>query len=334
LKAAVINGPGEIKVIDKPIPRPGRGEVLVKVKYCGICGTDLHAFSTGFFPPGVTIGHEFSGVVAGAGQGCEDWSAGERVTGNNNTPCGSCATCLEGNDNLCPEMRRLGIADNGALAEYLVVPAVSLYRLPDSAPLDAAALAEPVSVALHAVYLSGCRPEQKVLVIGAGTIGLIVLTLLKQRGLKEIAVVEPNQKRAAIAAAMGAAMVIDPRAGRLNSEVDRFSSGRGANLVFECAGIPETISDACSLAGAKGSVIALGICHQPVEISFLSLVTREISIIPAFSKKAAEFKEAVDLIAGARIDLSPLISQVISLDDVEEGFKNYRPENIKVLVAP
>jgi len=334
LKAAVINSPGEIKVIDKPIPQPGRGEVLVKVKYCGICGTDLHAFSTGFFPPGVTIGHEFSGVVAGAGQGCEGWSAGERVTGNNNTPCGSCATCLEGNDNLCPEMRRLGIADNGALAEYLVIPAVSLYRLPDSAPLDAAALAEPVSVALHAVNLSGCRLDQKVLIIGAGTIGLIVLTLLKQRGLKEIAVVEPNRDRAAIAAAMGAAMVIDPRAGGLNSEVDRFSSGRGANLVFECAGIPETISDACSLTGAKGSVIALGICHQPVEINFLSLVTREISIIPAFSKKAAEFKEAVDLIAGARIDLSPLISQVISLDDVEEGFKNYRPENVKVLVAP
>lgn len=334
MRAAVINGPGEIKVIEKPIPQPGRGEVLVKVKFCGICGTDLHAFSTGFFPPGVTIGHEFSGVVAGAGQGCEEWTAGEKITGNNNTPCGSCATCLGGNDNLCPEMRRLGIADNGALAEYLVVPAVSLHRLPGKTPLNAAALAEPVSVALHAVNLSGCRPEQKVLIIGAGTIGLIVLTLLKQRGLKEIAVVEPNLSRAAIAAQMGAVMVIDSRAGGLSTAADRFSGGRGANLVFECAGLPETISDACSLAGAKGSVIALGICHQPVEINFLSLVTREISIIPAFSKKAAEFKEAVNLISAGRIDLLPLISQVISLDDVEEGFKNYRPENIKVLVAP
>ncbi len=334
MKATVIDGPGEIKLIDKPIPQPGPGEVLVKVAYCGICGTDLHAFSTGFFPPGVTIGHEFSGVVAGVGPGCDDWPAGERVTGCNNTPCGKCPLCLEGNDNLCPEMRRLGIADHGALAEYIVVPAVSLYRLPESAPLEEAALAEPVSVALHAVNLSVCRPEQKVLVIGAGTIGLIVLTLLKQRGLKEIAVVEPSPKRAAAASAMGAAAVIDPRTGRLSSEVDCFSGSRGVGHIFECAGIPETISDACSLAGAKGSVIMLGICHQPVEINFLSLVTREISIIPAFSKKTAEFKEAVDLIAGGKIDLSPLISQVIPLDDVEEGFKNYRPENIKVLVAP
>lgn len=334
MKAAVINGPGEINVIDKAKPKPGPGEVLVKVVYCGICGTDLHAFSTGFFPPGITIGHEFTGIVDEVGQGCENWTLGEQVTGCNTTPCGTCPVCLEGNNNLCPNMHRLGIADHGALAEYVLVPAVSLHRIPVDAPLAEVTLAEPLSIALHAVNMSNCQVRQKIAIIGAGTIGLLVLTLLKMRGLKDIAVVEPNQARAAVAASIGAATVIDPRAGQLAAEVNRFSGGRGASLIFECAGSPETIIDACRLAGAKGSVVVLGICHQPVELNFLSLVTQEISIIPSFSKITAEFKEAVELIISGKIDLSPLISRIIPLMEVEEGFKAPTPEHIKILVKP
>lgn len=307
---------------------------MVKVKYCGICGSDLHAYESGYFPPGVTIGHEFSGFVAAAGPGCEHWITGNPVTGNNNTPCSKCPICLEGFDNLCPEMRRLGIADQGALAEYILVPSVSLYSLPENVSMQEAALAEPVSVGLHAVNLSDCQPEQTALIIGGGTIGLIVLALLKQRGIKTVAVIEPDPKRAALAAALGASSVINPDKNQLHAAVKSFSGSQGPKLVFECAGIPETISAACNLISTRGTIIMLGICHQPVEINFLGLVTREISIIPSFSKTTAEFVKAVELITSGKLNLSPLISKVISLDELDEGFNASAAKYLKILVSP
>ncbi len=334
MKAAVINGPGDIRLIEKPVPRPGPGEVLVRVEYCGICGSDLHAYKSGFFPSEVVIGHEFSGIIVEAGPGEVNLTGGERVTGNNNTPCGSCCLCLTGSDNLCPEMRRLGIADHGALAEYVAVPAESIYCLPETTPLDEAALAEPLSVALHAAKRSQCSPGQEVVIIGAGTIGLILLALLKQRGIEKIAVIEPLSNRADVAFKMGATAVINPQKDYISSAIASFCGKQGPAFVFECAGLPETINEALSLAAANGTVFILGICHQPVEINFLSLVTREINIVPAFSKTRADFQEAVELISAGKIKISPLISQIISLQELETGFTAPADEYIKILVRP
>lgn len=330
----MIYGPGDIRLVDKAIPQPGPGEVLVKVKYCGICGSDLHAYESGFFPPGVTIGHEFSGFVATAGPTSENWSAGDPVTGNNNTPCWKCPLCLQGKDNLCPNMRRLGIAEDGALAEYVVIPSISLQHLPEGVSMQEAALSEPLSVALHAVNKSDGITDVKALIIGAGTIGLLILTLLRLRGLRDIAIIEPEPGRAAASAALGAAVVIDPFADSPAAEVEKFFGCNEPRLVFECAGLPQTISEACSYAATGGTVIMLGICHQPVEINFLGPVTREINIIPAFSKKAVEFREAVELITHSKLDLAPIISRTIPLANLEEGLKPSADNGIKILVTP
>ncbi len=334
MKAAVINGPGEIMVTDKPVPTPGNAEVLVKVEYCGICGSDIHAFDSGFFPPKVVIGHEFSGLIAAIGPGCKGLAIGDRVVANNNTPCGNCHFCLKGANNLCPEMRRLGIADHGALAEYVIVPLESIYKLPTAVPLAEAALAEPLSVALHAVRRSNRLPEQKIVIIGAGTIGLLLLALLKDLGVTEILVVEPLANRAATAIQLGATAVINPLAKNLTNEIDSFYGKPGPELVYECAGLPDTISDACAIVATGGSVIVLGICHQTVDTNFLSLVTREISIIPAFSKTREDFKDAVEIIASGRLNLAPLISRKISMIDLKEGFTSPASNYTKILVEP
>lgn len=333
MKAVVITGPGELEIVEKPKPHPGPGEILVKVEYCGICGSDLHAFHTGFLQPDLTIGHEFSGIVSDAGPGCENWSPGERVAGNNIIACGSCSFCAEDRDNQCLNMRRLGITGPGAMAEFIVLPGKDLYRLPGHTSLEQAALAEPLSVGLHAVNKVNPDPVENAIIIGAGTIGLMVLSLLKMRGIENILVIEPDPERAALAKKMGAAALIDPQKGNTDAEVNRLTSNRGAELVFECAGLPATIQDACNFAATASTVIVLSICYQPVEINFLSLVTREIDIKTAFGKTGAEFKEAVRLIVDKAVDLSPLISRVIPLGSIKEGFAQPTQGKIKTLVT-
>ena len=332
MKAAVINGPGNLEIVEKPKPKPGEGEVLVEVKYCGICGSDLHAFDTGFLPPEVTIGHEFSGIIAETGPGCVNLAPGDRVTGNNLIPCGKCPVCLKGTANHCSEMVRLGITGQGAMAEYILMPAEEVFKLPDQTSLKHAALAEPLSVALHAVNKIGPGRLDNALIIGAGPIGLIVTALMRNYRAKKVAVIEPNPERASKAMAMGATDMINPDEESSQQKLDHITGGAGAEVVFECAGLPETIQEACSLGSRGSQVVVLGICYQPVEINFLSLITREISIKTAFGKTHEEFEEAVRLIGEGKIDLSPLISGTIPFSSVKDGFVSPARDRIKNVI--
>ena len=333
MKAVVISGPGKLEIVDKPLPVPGPGEALIKISYCGICGSDLHAFETGFFPPRLTIGHEFSGVVCSLGEGCHRPAPGRYVTGNNIIGCGRCRPCRRGRDNLCLEMHRLGITAEGTMAEYALVPVKELVELPAEASLEEAALAEPLSVGLHAVNRAPINPGDSALILGAGTIGLAVLALLKYKGVENVIVVEPAPARRAVAGKMGAARVIDPAVAGMDREVGALTGGAGADVVFECAGLPETIGEACSLGGAGASVVVLSICEQAVELNLLNLVTREINLGTAFGKTAAEFKEAADLISRGRVDLTPLITDIVPVAEVAGAFSRPSRKNIKTLVA-
>lgn len=333
MKAVVISAPGRVDIVEKPVPVPGPGEALVKISYCGICGSDLHAFETGFLPPRLTIGHEFSGVVCALGEGCHRPAPGRYVTGNNIIGCGRCRMCRRGRDNLCLEMRRLGITAEGTMAEYALLPVKELVELPGKASLEQAALAEPLSVGLHGVNRVQIDPGDSALILGAGTIGLAVLALLKYKGVENVFVAEPAPERRAVAGKMGAARVIDPAAAGLDREIGALTGGVGASVVFECAGLPETIGEAGSLGGAGASVVVLGICEQAVELNFLNLVTREISLCTAFGKTAAEFKEAAGLISGGLVDLAPLITGIVPVAEAAGAFSRPSRKNIKTLVA-
>ncbi len=332
MKAVVITGPGNLEIVEKPVPKPAAGEILVKIKYCGICGSDLHAFETGFLDPATTIGHEFSGIIEEIGKDCAGWSKGDPVTGNNIISCGSCSACTSSRDNLCREVRRLGITDHGTMAEYAVFPAKDLVKLSKQAPLEQLVLTEPLSVALHAVNKVNVNPSDRILIIGAGTIGLTLLALLKQRGIKNVIIFETNPERQAIATKLGASAILNPGQKNPDREISTLTGNQGVNLVFECAGLPETIQEACSRAEAGGKAVILSICYQPVELNFLSLVTQEIDIISAFGKRGSEFRAAAKLIADGLIDLSPLITGVIPLEEVAEAFHHPSGSSIKTLI--
>jgi len=319
LKAVVLNGPGDLQVVEKPAPQPAPGEVLVKVKYCGICGSDLHAYKTGMFPFGMTIGHEYSGIVDAVGPGVNKWQPGQRVTGTASLACRNCRPCRDGQDNICGAMNVIGVTRDGAMAEYLAVPEDSLCKVSLDMPLEYGALVEPLSVALHGVSMAEAGSDDAVVIFGSGTLGLCVLVELKRRGVKKVAVLEVNPARAEVARVMGADLVLNPLCDNVDNLLHPITAGAGADLVYECAGLPDTIRDAGNVARPGGSVVILGICEVPVDLFFLGLVTREIQLRTSYGSTAEEFRQALRLLTEGSVDLRPLISRTITVDEIEEG---------------
>jgi len=332
MKAVVISAPKKLAIIEKKTPLPGPEEALVRINYCGICGSDRHAFESGYLPDDMTIGHEFSGVVASLGKDCSGWQAGDHVTGNNIITCGRCDCCLAGQDNLCREMRRLGITDQGTMAEYAVIPVKTLVKLPSPVFLESAALTEPLSVALHAVNQANFDPAKPILILGGGTIGLLVLSLLKIGGAEEVYLVEPDPHKRLVAEKLGAVKALAPEGDMLEKEVLKLTGNRGVDQIFECAGLTSTIEAACSLAAPGSGIVICGIVYQPVELNFLSLVTREVRLISAFGKKNSEFRKAAEMISNGQIDITPLITNRIGYAQVERDFTEQAAGNVKTLL--
>ena len=175
MRAAVFRGAGRVEVCNVPMPDVGSGEVLVQVHYCGICGSDLEAFHTGMYEPGLIIGHEFAGEVAQVGEAVDGWSVGDLVTTDDAIPCGRCPYCRQGQPTLCESLLMPGVTLDGGMAEHVVLPAKALHRLPEGVSTRQGALVEPLAVALHGVRRSALRAGEQVLVMGAGPIGLLTL---------------------------------------------------------------------------------------------------------------------------------------------------------------
>ncbi|HSW36674.1 MAG TPA: alcohol dehydrogenase catalytic domain-containing protein [Candidatus Limnocylindrales bacterium] len=336
MKALVLNGPEDMQVIEKPKPQPGPGEALIKVGFCGICGSDLHAYKAGMFPYGMTVGHEYAGIIESVGPGVTEWCPGQRVTGTASLACHDCRPCRDGQDNICKAMNVIGVTRDGAMADYLLVPEESLCEIPSGMPLEYGALVEPLSVAVHAINKVEATAEEIAVVVGAGTVGLFVLAELKRQGLNKVIVLEVNPARAAVACQMGADVVLNPLRDNVDDHLYRLTDGAGADLVFECVGLPDTIRDAGNLSRQGGTVLILGICEIPVEIFFLGLVTREIQLRTSYGATAEEFRRALCILAEGGIDLKPIISRIVSLEEIRDsGFDSLLEKScpdVKVLV--
>lgn len=319
--AAVLNGPEDLQVVEKSKPEPQENEVVVKVKYCGICGSDLHAYQSGLFPFGMTIGHEYSGLIEAVGTGVRGFSAGQKVTGTASIACRSCNSCMTGKDNICEAMNVVGVTREGAMAEYLSVPHESLVPIPDNLSLEFGALTEPYSVALHGINISGIKPGHTAAIIGAGAIGLCLLAELKRRGIEQVYITDLNVGRLKTALKMEATAAFNAKNEDFEKELNRLTSGAGVDYVFECVGIPATMRDAPGLVRQGGTVVYLGICEIPVELFFLGLVTREIQLRTSYGATADEFKEALKIIISESWRLKPLVEHMISLENLQvEGF--------------
>lgn len=334
MKALVLVAPGEFAFVDTPIPDLAPDHVLICVKACGICGSDVHGMDgrTGRRIPPIIMGHEAAGVIARIGTSVVEWNPGDRVTFDSTLYCNQCEFCRQGQINLCDARRVLGVScpeyrQHGAFAEFVAVPQHVLYRLPDALPFEHAALVEPLSIAVHAAKRSGIRSDNTAIVVGAGMIGLLQIQVLRAIGCRRIIAVDLVDEKLALAARLGATEIINSR---------DFSPQGNIDFAFEVVGISATIDLAIRSVRKGGVVTLVGNVSPRVDWPLQLVVTRELSIFGSCAS-ALEYPQCLELIASGAVDVKPLISAVALLSDGATWFKRLyqaEPGLLKVILKP
>jgi (R,R)-butanediol dehydrogenase/meso-butanediol dehydrogenase/diacetyl reductase len=353
MKAAVWHGRRDIRI--EPFPDPGppaRDEVRIQVAWCGICGTDLEEYLHGplFIPAEkpnpltgrtapMVLGHEFVGVVTEVGSAIADLKPGDHVAVDTLLHCGDCYYCRRHMVHLCEKLAIMGLSTDGGLAEFVNAPRYMCFKYPDTLEDAHAALAEPTSVAVRAVRRSRLAAGETVVIVGAGTVGLLTLEVAKAMGAERIMVLEPAENRRRIAAQLGAVAVIDPNADDPVLAIHALTGGLGADVVFECAGTVKTMELSPLLARKGGRVVMVGLHKAPVNLQLFPIVTGEQEIIGSFSHVYDEdFGLAVELLSSGKITAEPLITARIKMDDlVRQGLEELatsKSHHLKILVSP
>lgn len=314
MPAAVFAGPGVIEVEDRPVPRPGPGQALIEVSYCGVCGSDLHLGLDGWARPGSIGGHEYAGRLVACGDGVDGWPIGTPVVGGPEPRCGRCRWCRTGRPSLCNERSTPGKSDHdGAFARYVLVDVRQLIRVPPGLSLRAAALAEPLAVALHAISCAAADPDDRVMITGCGPIGQLILATLQALGPREIVVVEPVPSRQALAEALGASCVLQPADLPVFSiaEPERLAHG-AVDVVFECSGRRSAMEAGLCQLTRGGRLVLVGSGLEPPRFDPNRILLNELTITGAFNYDANGFERALELLASGALPLE----QLIEPDDV------------------
>jgi (R,R)-butanediol dehydrogenase/meso-butanediol dehydrogenase/diacetyl reductase len=330
----------DLRYVDVPEPSPGPGQLKIKVSLAGICGSDLKEYAHGpvMIPPDkapLTMGHEFAGRVAAVGEEVENFNVGDRVSGVGNWYCGECYCCKKGLYNICVNQGFSGLSADGCLAEYFVIPAYSIYHLPDNVSDEAAALVEPLAVGLHAVRQGKVRAGDIVAILGDGAIGLCILMAAKVAGADSVYLVSKHRSRGELARKLGATEVIYLDEGSPARRLHELSGGLGADVAFECVGNPETPQLTVELTRRAGTTVLVGVFERPGVMDFSSLTFTERTVVGS-SIYVDEGRTAVALLAKGRIDPAPLVTSRVPLrDTVKLGFERLiadKETNVKVLV--
>ncbi|MDJ0849211.1 MAG: zinc-binding dehydrogenase [Myxococcota bacterium] len=342
MRVGLVTGHERIELRELPEPEPSPGKAVVEIHYCGICGTDLHAYHTGAPYNPAICGHEWTGTVSAVGPDAGTLREGDRVGVGVASPCGACAECRSGDGAHCSQVT-LGMvglgpmaAAHGGFARAIAMEAARLYPVhPQLSDVDAALL-EPATVAVHALRRTPLRLGESCVVIGAGPIGLLVLQCARIAGAGCCVVVEPEPTRARMAAELGASDVIDPRSQSVDERVKASCGPLGADVVFECAGLPETIDQSVSLVRRGGVVSLVGLATVPAQISPASWLSREVRVVASIGYLHEEFEVAMQLAADGRLRLAPLHSGTVSLDELEGAFHRLLAGggDVKLLVDP
>jgi threonine dehydrogenase-like Zn-dependent dehydrogenase len=317
MPAAVYQRPGVVEVEERPVPRPGPGEVLVEVDHCGICGSDIHLLFEGWAGgPGLIAGHEYSGTIAALGEGVEGWDVGEAIVGGPSPRCGRCRRCLEGKPSQCEGQGSIVDDLDGAFARYVVVRAASLLRLPDGLSVRQAALAEPLAVALHGITRSGAAPGDTVMVIGAGPIGALSIAALVARGIGPVVAVEPGARRQQLALDLGATEVLEPDALETFPawEPERRSE-RAVDVVLECSGRRSAMEAGFNQLRRGGTLALVGSGVERPSFDPNRFILNELTVVGAFVYDEGGFGHALELLADPAFPTDRLIED----DDVPLG---------------
>jgi (R,R)-butanediol dehydrogenase / meso-butanediol dehydrogenase / diacetyl reductase len=327
MRAAVLNDAHDLEVAEVPDPSPGPGELVLQVTACGICGSDLKLRPA--MPAGLVMGHEFCGEVVAIGpEPRGDWREGQHVTALPLIGCGRCLACLAGEPAHCEQADMVGVGGSpGAFAEFVRVDGRETVALPHSVDPALGALVEPLAVGLHAVERSLPRAGDRALVIGAGPVGLAVMTWLAHFGVRELAVSDPSAVRRAAAEEFGATRTIDPTEERLEPRYD---------LVVECVGLPG-MTDACiGAATTHGRVVIAGVCTKPDPYVPIGAVMKELSVAFAVYYTRREFFSVVDALGRGAVDAAPFVTQRVGLAGANDAFHALTDakEQRKILVLP
>jgi L-iditol 2-dehydrogenase len=336
MPAAVYVGDRQIAVQELPVPVPGPAEVLVEVAQCGICGSDLHLVLERYAREGSVLGHEWAGTVASAGPAVSGWEPGARVVSNPTAGCGTCRPCRRGRPSVCltraaPDYLSFG----GAFCRFLLVRADQLLRVPDSLSTRAAALTEPTAIAIHTVNLSQVVSDDRVLITGAGPVGLLTLAVLRARGVTDITVSEPSALRQARATALGATTVMAPDklpAPQLGRPVDEPFA-----VAFECSGHAAAAEAALDQLDFAGTLMMVGTGRELPRINHNRMIVLELTILGAYNYDAEGFGPALELLASGMLRTDLLIEpDDVSLDDLGHAMQRLAQGEIagKVMVRP
>ncbi|MGO1775236.1 MAG: zinc-dependent alcohol dehydrogenase [Agrococcus casei] len=334
MRASKYTGNGRFETADAQPQPPAPGEVVIRVAYNGICGTDLH-IAQGHMDHRVSmpavIGHEMSGVIEQLGDGVSDLAEGQPVTVMPLRWCGECAACEAGHQHICQRLDFVGIDSPGALQQLWTVPASIVIPVPESVELRHAALAEPLAVAVHDVRRARLAAGETAVVIGGGPIGQLIALVARAAGASVI-LAEPDAERRAFAAAQGSA-VVDPVNDDLAAVVEAATAGAGADVVFEVAGTRGTALDATKHARTRGRVVFVAIHPEPVPVDLHRIFWRELEVLGARVYEREDFERAIALLAAGAVPADALITRVVPLEDTEAAFDALlSAEAMKILV--
>jgi len=343
MKALLLTKYMQLEMADLAEPETGPHDVLVRVRACGICGSDVHGLdgSTGRRIPPLVMGHEAAGVIARAGSEVHGWTPGDRVTFDSTVSCGACFFCRRGEINLCDRRQVLGVScgdyrRHGAFAEFIAVPESILYRLPESLPFDRAAMIEAVSVAVHAVNLTPHGMGDTAVVVGCGMIGQLAIQAARAAGFARVIAIDVDDARLSMAASAGASEILNSRTCDAPARVLAATDGRGADAVLEAVGATEPIRTAIACVRKGGAVTLIGNISPAVELPLQSIVTRQIRLQGSCAS-SGEYPACIELLSSGAVSVDSLISARVPLEEAAAWFDRlYRREAnlMKVIVEP
>lgn len=339
MKVAVMNGIGQMGFTEREIPQPADNEVLVKLEYVGICGSDLHYYETGrigdyIVQPPFVLGHEPGGTVIEVGKNVKHLKAGDRVALEPGKTCGHCEFCREGKYNLCPDVVFFATPPvDGVFQEYVAHEAALCFKLPDNVDTMEGALIEPLAVGFHAANQGGAHTGQTAVVFGAGCIGLVSMMALKAEGVSKVYVVDIMQKRLDKALELGATGVINSKDTDVLKEVERLTEGRGADLVIETAGMEITTRQAIHIAKKGATVVLVGYSKSGEMTLPLSLaLDKELTFKTVFRYRHI-YPMAIEAVASGKVNLKGIVTNVFDFDDIQHAMDSSVRDKANIVKA-
>jgi (R,R)-butanediol dehydrogenase/meso-butanediol dehydrogenase/diacetyl reductase len=338
MRAAVFKAKGlPLVVEDTPIPKPGPGQVLVKVKACGICGSDIHAVNADWTPTDIIMGHEFSGVVAAVGEDVASRHEGDRVLPLPQVSCGRCTACLSGNTFECSLWEPIDYNPkyNGGYAEYVVVGKLDAIALPENIDFVTASSLQPMAVGLNAVNRAGLSADDQVLITGGGPIGLGIAQWASSMAIAHVVVSEMFENRRQVALKMGATAVIDPIQDKDLSAAFKKITGTQPTVIFEAVGIPGMIQQCVEIAAPKSKIVVVGMCQETDHFEPVQCILKQLELIFPYFFRIDEYRHTLEMMNQGRIDPSPMITSTIDLDALPAMIEAMQKpgDQIKVIVT-